>query len=314
MKVTIKSDDLKELAKLISFDNKLPFNKYQIARYFLDVWVDRNLIEYFLDKTEKSYIFVLELLEDLIKRWNILEILENISKLIEIKDQDNSEKIQKIIRKYKFIQNTPEEKQFIDLSLLEKFLNLCDEYELGEYLILPILKEMWFYNVHYYWKTFKTDKWIDFYPVKYKFSFDDEIIFGIQLKIWNITIGDTSKDYKEISEIIKWLINEIETASETSKTKRTNTNQWYLGRLDWLIIITSWNKDIEIDEKIINKIDTKCWLFNFIRVYDWKDIKSWCEEYPLPVNIINKIKEIVEEKKKLIKKEMEKRWKPKKKK
>lgn len=256
-----------------------------------NIWIDSEVLKDFENKfwsVSKDY-------KDLFEKikwkwdWNIYKILDYFElpkSFVEEVDYSNysiDDPKQSVIV----------DKKLYDLKLIEDFLSKANEAEFARYLMIPILEEMWFINLSFYWSVNKKDYWIDMYPIYFENPQWDILKLWIQFKAVNLSNWDSNPDWQTLS-------SEIKSALITKNLEHCSLN-WTKEKIDWYFIFTSKKKTaFDIDDDLNREYRS-----TFIRVYDKEDVIKWCQKYKLPINLesnIIKISEREDTKKKSTKK------------
>lgn len=243
-----------------------------------NIWIDSKDLKDFENKfwsISKDYIDLFEKIQwkwD----WNIYAILDyfelpkSFVEEVDYTDYVIDESKQSIVGVDKIL---------YDLKLIEDFLSKAKEDEFARYLMIPILEEMWFSNISFYWKVKEKDYWLDMYPITYETPFWDLQYIGIQFKKTNIWHWSTNTEWKNLK-------SELDDAF-SHNWEHISLN-WSDIKLDWIITITSWKKSsLKLNKDLSEKYKS-----SYVRIYDKEDIIKWCQKYKLPVNLETNISEI----------------------
>lgn len=276
--------DFTKLAKYFTW--KLPnsekINISDFVNILGNISIDSNVLKEF----ENKYWSIPKDYKDLLEKikwkwdWNIYAILDyfelpkSFVEEVDYSDYSIDESKQSVL-----------DKKLFDLKLIEVFLSKAREDEFARYLMIPILEEMWFSNISFYWSVCKKDYWIDMYPIYFENPQWDILKLWIQFKAVNLSNWDWNKDWQTLS-------SEIKSALVTKNLEHCSLN-WSKEKIDWYLIFTSKKKTaFDIDDDLNREYRS-----TFIRVYDREDVIKWCQKYKLPVNLESNIIKISERKK-----------------
>ena len=158
----------------------------------------------------------------------------------------------------------------LKIQEFEGYMDSLDETGFSRYVIMPILKAMWYEDIEYKGKVNETDFWIDFFPVKFVSPWWAIHYSWIQTKSAKMTNWDTTWSGNEMNKLIE------ETKTAFNQPHLLNT--WEKIFISEYIVFNSKDVSQSAREKYYSDKDIKD---KKIRFY-WKD---WVLSLMLKYNI-----------------------------
>lgn len=120
------------------------------------------------------------------------------------RDQDEYQSFLKKIKvPREIVLRSDEEDKKYDQDLLKSFLTKCNETELGENLVTPLLKKLGYQLVHFKGTVRETDNGLDYFVMFYEAPSGSRRFVGVQLKAISFTgNGTTGKKWQDLKSEI----------------------------------------------------------------------------------------------------------------
>jgi len=168
------------------------------------------------------------------------------------------------------------QKKLVDLVAVDKFLKEADEDEFARDLVIPLLHEMGLGGLSFFGKVNASDFGVDMYPARIELPMGISAHIGIQFKKTNLNVGFTGAEWLKLE-------GELRGAMKTKQAKHRSLDGSEM-RLDGYVVISSGRKALGFDEQLRQVVPEA-----FVRAFGQEDVLSWCQQWPLPENVVKKI-------------------------